>query len=277
MTKQQLKQIIKQQIRMIILQQDNIKSIDDIKTIGDLKQFLSYIGKYLQTKNKNQLLKMGGGAVAKIALSIIPFGGIANVASQIAQSVDDLSVLSKVLFKLNAPDNAKKYKFKTDSILQKFLHIDASLSNILEDTIQQSFLQHLEKYLSSLDDNDDIPDLSQLLRQYINDGFLSKGKQSKLQKFNQGKIIKQQTPKQNKQDKQTQKQFDQIVIQKSNYFIIYKPRLKRYKGNSTKLMQFNKYLLNRLLDSPSLDIDNTTQKNVKQKLKSTLNTKLEND
>lgn len=272
MTEQQLKQIIKQQIRMIILQQDNIKSIDDIKTIGELKQFLSYIGKYLQTKDKNQLLKMGGGAVAKIALSIIPFGGIANVASQIAQSVDDLSALSKVLFKLNVPNNAKKYKFKTDSILQKFLHIDASLSNILEDTIQQSFLQHLEKYLSSLDDNDNIPDLSQLLRQYINDGFLSKGKQSKLQKFNQNKIIEQQTSVQKQY-----KQFKQMIIQKPNYLIIIKNKVKRYKSNPTKLVQFSNYLLNKILDDPTIGVENTIQKNVKTKLKSLLSTKVKDD
>lgn len=68
-----------------------------------------------------------------------------------------------------------------------------------------------------------------------------------------------------------------MIIQKPNYLIIIKNKVKRYKSNPTKLVQFSNYLLNKILDDPTIGVENTIQKNVKTKLKSLLSTNVKDD
>lgn len=69
---------------------------------------------------------------------------------------------------MNDPTKAIAYQFKTNSALQKFLHIDPKLSQILDDAVQKDFLVYLSKVINNMKDSDQLINLSQQLRKYLN-------------------------------------------------------------------------------------------------------------
>lgn len=242
--------------------------INDLVTIYDLKQALKSISSQKNLKT--------AGKVGTALLKIIPGLGTGVQLLNAAQDLGD--VFTPLISRMNIPDAAKKYHFKGRSPLEKFLHIDPQLSQILQDAVQKEFLKYLKQYIDNLKDEDDIPDLSDLLRNFINNSYLSKGKESKLNKYTESinridAIIQKLQQKAEVTDihgSNLEQEYDNIIIEKSSYFMIYKKPLKRLTTNPTKLSQFMAFLSNKILNNTELNVKDSVEQSTKLKMRTQL-------
>lgn len=111
-------------------------------TVGELKHLLRVIK---SSKRADDLVKALPGQLA----SLVGLGGLSA---------------AKSFYKIyKAPD-----KEKTDTDLDK-LNIDDEISKIVDDTVEDNFINHLIKTLKGgeFKDDDPIPDVDEMLRQYL--------------------------------------------------------------------------------------------------------------
>jgi hypothetical protein len=127
--------------------QDPDQNQNPLKTYGDLKKIIT---KVKSTKNFDKAKKIGGKGLSK-AVSFIPgIGPLGATAIEYITNAADIADLAKTMF--NSPDTKK-----TDTWLDK-LNIDDQVSAIVDDTVENGYLQALIKNLKSKNDNEELPD-----------------------------------------------------------------------------------------------------------------------
>jgi len=115
-------------------------------TVGELKHLLRLIR---SSKNSDELAKVLSGSI----LDLVSLGQVSTIKN-----------LKNIY---NAPDEKK-----TNTDLDK-LNIDDEISKIVDDTIENNFINYLIKSLNSgnLQDNDPIPDVGEWLRRYLKKNY----------------------------------------------------------------------------------------------------------
>jgi hypothetical protein len=120
---------------------------EDLRTIGDLKKFIEKINSLLKAGVGKEALK---SAAASALADVIPFGSTA------------LTLGTSLRKMYSLPDDKK-----TSSILD-ILNVDDEVSKIVDDTIEDNFLNDL---IDLIDDpsrvSDPIPDMTDSLQGYI--------------------------------------------------------------------------------------------------------------
>ena len=182
-TKQQLRQIIKEESASLIneINWEQLASEMDvdpqITKVGHLRKIIKTLQSDKRTKLGIEGLKdLGIGALA----DIIPGAGTALSLGQTLKSM------------YSAPDDKK-----TNTMLDK-LNVDDEVAAIVDDTVEDNFLNVALDALEGLDDNDPIPDINQELASWLRskydartvDGF-QEGKRIKVSKQQLRKIIRE--------------------------------------------------------------------------------------
>lgn len=136
---------------------------EQIKTVGQLRAAL----KQVQNMQSKQALQNVKKSAMGIVLGLTQIGNaveIAKFAGELVQVTKSGRRFAKYIANLNQPNRAKQYKWKQKNTLQRFLHIDPQLSQILDDAIQNQFLEYLQQYIDKMHDDDQLQDLSSILR-----------------------------------------------------------------------------------------------------------------
>ena len=134
----------------------NIKRVEDVKTIGDLKSLIQTT----QLKKRGDQLKGGVIDAAKNAVVDELVGKIPGLAT--AKSLFDFA---KSTYQL--PDESR-----TGTALD-FLDVDDDVSKIVDDPIENAFLKTLGATLKTMDDRTPLENLNitKLLQAYISKNF----------------------------------------------------------------------------------------------------------
>lgn len=121
--------------------------VEPIKTYGDLR---IQLGTAIKSKKKEAMKGFG------IGLVLDALGGAV---------FKDTATFIKTMYSL--PDNKK-----TNTVLDIFLNVDDDLSAIVDDNIENAFLQDFLKIIQDKPDDEEISEsVTQMLQKYISDKF----------------------------------------------------------------------------------------------------------
>lgn len=127
--------------------------IEQLNTVGDLR-------KTIQDYRAMQAGKEVGKKAVDMTLEQIP---LVNNLYSIWKGVKDTKDMLGKLY--GADDN-----IKTNTGMDK-LNVDDNVSKIVDNRIEQAFLNDLLKGIEQMDDNDPIPDINQKLQDYLKGKF----------------------------------------------------------------------------------------------------------
>ena len=148
-----LREYIRETLRQEILveKKEKIKSIDDVKTVGDLRAVIKYAKLKKQGKEG---VKGVASAVADIVVDEIQ-GMIPGFAT-----VKNLAMAAKNAYKL--PDDAKAGALAS-------LNVDDDVSKVLDDAVENQFFDEYLKGLSALSDDAELEsiDVSKALENWM--------------------------------------------------------------------------------------------------------------
>ena len=127
--------------------------LNQLETIGDLRREIQKI--QLAKRGKKGLTSATGVATAAL-LDLVPGGGTLKSVYDVARTM------------YNLPDDKK-----TNTGLDK-LNVDDQVSKVVDDRIENAFLNDFSMYLKSFDDETPLEklDVTELLGTYISDEFL---------------------------------------------------------------------------------------------------------
>ncbi len=182
-TKRQLRRIIREE-KARFLNEINWERLADemdvdpqIRKVGDLRKIIKTLQSEKRAKLGIEGLKdLGIGALA----DIVPGAGTALSLAQTLKSM------------YSAPDDKK-----TDTMLDK-LNVDDEVAAIVDDTVEDNFLNVALDSLEGLSDEDDIPDINEKLASWLKskydartvDGF-QEGKRVKVSKKQLRRVIRE--------------------------------------------------------------------------------------
>lgn len=126
---------------------------EQLNTVGDLRKI---IRDYREMKAGKEVAKKA----VEMTLEQIP--GVNNLYAIWKGAKDTKDMLGKLY---GAEDTAK-----SNTGMDK-LNIDDNVSKIVDDRIEQAFLNDLLKGIEAMDDNDPIPDTNEKLQNYLKDKF----------------------------------------------------------------------------------------------------------
>lgn len=126
---------------------------EELNTIGDLR-------KTIRDYRSMEAGKEVGKKAVDMTLEQIPL--VNNLYSIWKGAKDAKDMIGKLY---GAEDNAK-----SNTGMDK-LNIDDNVSKIVDDRIEQAFLNDLLKGIEQMDDNDPIPDINQKLQDYLKNKF----------------------------------------------------------------------------------------------------------
>ena len=191
-TRQQLKRIVKEE-RNRFLNEVNWERLADemdvdpqIRKVGDLRKII----KTLQSEKR-----------AKLGIEGLKDLGIGALADIIPGAGTGLSLVQTLKSMYSAPDDKK-----TNTMLDK-LNVDDEVAAIVDDTVEDNFLNVALDSLEGLSDEDDIPDINEKLASWLKskydartvDGF-QEGKKMKLTKQRLRRIIREEAKSTSKYD-----------------------------------------------------------------------------
>jgi len=187
-TKRQLKRIIKEELaRQPLLLEfgENWEELADeggmepnLKTVGDLRKLIKIMQSEKRAKKGIEGIKdMGTGLLA----DLFPMGGTIQTAGE-------------TLFNMySAPDDKK-----TDTMLDK-LNVDDEIAAIVDDTVEDNFLEQAVDALDAYGDDEDIPDINKELSNWLQSAYdqrtvagFEEGKKIKITKRQLKRIIKEE-------------------------------------------------------------------------------------
>ena len=152
--KRQNESVVRDLVREILT--EKIKSIEDVKTVGDLKKLI----KHASGKNKG---KAGGKGLADTAIDIV----VDEIQALIPgfATVKNLAMAAKGAYKLD--DEAK-----SGSALD-VMNVDDDISKIVDDPVENAFMKDFAKKLEKIHDDTPISslDVTKALTKWISDKF----------------------------------------------------------------------------------------------------------
>jgi hypothetical protein len=144
-------------------------------TVGDLKQAVKFLQKQKGNEQIQEAMKRGVSSGVKSALKmlvgLVPGGG---TVAELLDFINDISGkdpmhnLVKGLF--------NKFKATPDSEsagnpIMKLMDIDDEYANMLDDRLEQEFIDYELAELEGLDDSQKLPDMNETLEDYIINEF----------------------------------------------------------------------------------------------------------
>ena len=136
-----LREYVRATLAEEILLEKKIKSIDDVETIGDLKQLIKSITRKKQGKE-------GGKGLVDTALDIV----VDEIGGKIPgfATAKNLFMAAKSMYKLD--DEAKVGSLGA-------LNVDDDMSRVIDDSVENAFLKDFLNNLDHMDDNTPLTDL----------------------------------------------------------------------------------------------------------------------
>lgn len=166
-------------------EQRNPSFVDDDKlTVGELKEAIKL---YTHSKNKDELLanaKKSGADVLKCVIGLIGVAGFVagtvgtggalaavagGVTMGVAGTAATVSDITTVFKKLLGPKNANSPK--TPNGFMQLLNIDKEVSILLDDKIENEFINFAVQKLNSMSDTESVPNFFDELRGFIKEKY----------------------------------------------------------------------------------------------------------
>lgn len=126
---------------------------EEINTVGDLR-------KIIRNYRESEAGKEVGKKAVEMAIEMTP--GISNIYAVWKGVKDGKDMLGKLY---GAEDD-----IQSNTGMDK-LNVDDNVSKIVDDRLEQAFLNDLLKSIEQMDDNDEIPDVNEKLQDYLKGKF----------------------------------------------------------------------------------------------------------
>ena len=131
----------------------NLQEQDTIETVGDLRRTIL-------NHRQSQAGKEVGKKAVEMAIEMTP--GISNIYAVWKGVTDAKEMIGKLY---GAEDNVQ-----SNTGMDK-LNVDDNVSKIVDDQIEQAFLNDLLATIEKMNDNDPIPDVNQALQNFLKNKF----------------------------------------------------------------------------------------------------------